>query len=153
MREYVICICFAMLFCVGVKILTPSKKYDGIIKIVCGVFVITTIISPLKKFLNLDFNYDYFGDFMKDNEEFAYSVEKSREEFSEDIISYGEKNLSNQISREIEELFADDVAVESYDGKAWRVTDSETENREKIREYIRKTYGCETVFTEVDNGT
>ncbi len=153
MREYVICICFAMLFCVGVKILTPSKKYDGIIKIVCGVFVITTIISPMKKFLNLDFNYNYFEDFMKDNEGFAYSVEKSREEFSEDIISYGEKNLSHQISGEIEKLFGDVVSVELYDGKSWRVTGCETKNRERISEYIRNTYGCETVFTEVDNGT
>ncbi len=153
MREYVICICFAMLFCVGVKILTPSKKYDGIMKIVCGVFVISTIVSPIKNILDLDFNYDYSEGFMKDSEEFAYSVEKSREEFSKNILSNAEKNLSGQISAEIKKLFGDDVTVQTGDGKVLKVTDSTPENREKIKEYIRKTYGCETVFTEVDNGT
>ena len=48
MKNYLLLVSMTIMVCVVVNILVPSPKYSGIIKIVCGLFVVHTLISPIK---------------------------------------------------------------------------------------------------------
>lgn len=108
MREYVIRICFAIVFCSGINLLIPHKRYEGIIKIVCGVFVVFTIISPIRDIL---FDTDYFDSLKSiqyDDWGFYDITKKSRQDFKDVSLNDTEKEISSYLT----EKFSDEVSVE-----------------------------------------
>lgn len=143
-KGYVISICFAILFCVAINILVPSKKYSGIMKIVCGVFVIATIVSPIKQVMNFDLtNTDkYFR-----NDEFEYSVSNAKEKFDKALLSQGTFEAESEIKENIRLRFGIDAEVSTnQSGITIYLPECDDSMKEKISDYLRNIYSGNEIF-------
>jgi len=144
MREYVICVCFAILFCVGVSILVPSKKYSGIIKIVCGIFVISTVVSPIKNITfydRVDFDFEkYFED-----EEFNFYLEQGKEKFGSALNS--KKTSEMALAEEIKLLSKCDVKLKIEEDSLY-IEGAQEDKKAKIYDYLKNTYSIEAIFVD-----
>ncbi len=138
-----------MLFCVGVNVLVPQKRYGGIIKIVCGVFVVFTILSPLENILFSKFslveyfhaNYDDWG--------FYSAVEESRKNFEDTIKSGYSKISEEELGRELSMLTKESVSVKVdvlQDGAVATVYGLGNEHRSLVEEYIKSNYDMSVEF-------
>ncbi len=149
MKEYVLGVCFAMLFCVAVNILIPQKRYGGIIKIVCGIFVVFTILSPLENILFSKFTLQDFFNANYDDWGFYSAVEDSRKNFEDTIKSGYGKISETELGRELRMLTKESVSVKIDvlpDGAVATVYGAQEEQHALIKEYIKSGYGISVNF-------
>lgn len=74
-----------MIFCIVVEVLTPSERYKKIIKIVSGIFILYTLMIPIKNLLKEE-NY-YFEAF-----DFSYEKPDNYKIYKEKTKAIFEKN-------------------------------------------------------------
>ncbi len=144
MKEYILSLCFAILFCTGVNILVPGKKYEGIIRILCGVFVIATVVTPLKKAVlgsNIQRNT---AKIFESDPDFELRVSESQRIFTS-LLS-DESRFNELIEDGVQEVTGEDAFVRISDGKVYVAGISE-EKHPQAEEYI-KSLGAEDVIFE-----
>ncbi len=144
MKEYILSLCFAILFCAGVNILIPSKKYEGIIRILCGVFVIATVVTPLKKAVlggNIQRNTSKV---FESDPDFELRVSESQRIFTS-LLS-DESRFTELIEDTAEKATGENAFVRISDGKVYVAGISE-EKRPQAEEHI-KSLGAEDVIFE-----
>ncbi len=144
MKEYILSLCFAILFCTGVNILIPNKKYEGIIRILCGVFVIATVVTPLKNAVlgaNIQRNT---AKIFESDYDFELRVSESQRIFTS-LLS-DESRFAELIEEEAKRLTGEEAFVRITDGKVYVAGISE-EKRPQVEEYI-KSLGAEDVIFE-----
>ncbi len=128
----------------AVNILVPSKKYSGIMKIVCGVFVIATIVSPIKQIMNFEISDTdkYFRD-----DKFEYSVTESKEKFDRALLSRGLSDLEDEIKESIRREFGISASI-SLDENGINVylTDGDDSVKDKISDYLGERYSADNIF-------
>lgn len=143
MKNYLLLVSMTIMVCVVVNILVPSPKYSGIIKIVCGLFVVHTLISPIKSiFKTKAFSFEMPALVHDSFESRARFAEKS---FEEIITSKREEILSREISAEVKKLWNSSLTVEVKEGKAW-VHNSTQKDFEDMKNYLKDRYGLIAVF-------
>ena len=144
MREYVMRICFSIVFCSGINLLIPHKRYEGIIKIVCGVFVVFTIISPIRDIL---FDTDYFDSLKSiqyDDWGFYDITEKSRRDFKDVSLNDTEKEISSYLTGKFSDEVSVELVMEEDDIKAYvkcRYNDFNS-----IKRYLQSAYSIKAEF-------
>ena len=144
MKEYILSLCFAILFCTGVNILVPSKKYEGIIRILCGIFVIATVVTPLKNAVlgaNIQRNTPKV---FESDPDFEFRVSESQRIFTS-LLS-DESRFAELIELETERMTGEEAFVRISDGKVY-VAGIREEKRPRAEEYI-KSLGAEDVIFE-----
>lgn len=149
MKEYVLGVCFAMLFCVAVNTLIPQKRYGGIIKIVCGVFVVFTILSPLENILFSKFSLGDFFDANYDDWGFYSSIEESRKNFENTIKSGYNEISEEELGRELSVLTKENVSVKINvlsDSIVATVYGVGAKKHPLVKEYIKSNYGISVEF-------
>lgn len=139
MREYILSLCFALLVGVASDILVPSKKYQGIMKIICGIFLIFALINPLGNFfasgeITLD-----TAKFAEDDG-FAVRIDESKEKFFEYLTA--DSMTEEKI---VEELLGCDITLRKENGKTY-ISGVEDDKRDYIRAYAKD--GMEIVFED-----
>lgn len=144
MNEYVLKITLAIIFCAGINILIPSQKYAGIMKIICGIFVVYAVLSPLKNILLNDVSFKVNEDYFK-NSVLENRVEESREEFKEILTDSSNEILLGTLKEDIKNLCNLDLDIEVTDNTVY-ITGSDDINQPLIQKYIKKQYGLDTVF-------
>ena len=97
MKGYVLSVAFAVIICLGASLLTPSERYKGIIKIVCGVFVVSVILSPIKSLLSGNFVPDIAFE-NSGADQFDDIAESSSEKFKNSISQNTQNILNSRIS-------------------------------------------------------
>ncbi len=147
MREYVVCICFVMLLCAAVDMLVPSKKYKGIIKIVCGIFVIGTIVSPIKELISFDYSSFDIDRYLKDDYGFFITAESSRQSFEQELIQNGKENVENEICREIKTVFDIEITAE-LENNTLKIHGTDESIRNEVADYIKKHYDINVICTD-----
>ena len=150
MKQYILSITFSVIICLGASLLAPSEKYRGIIKIVCGVFVVSAILSPLKALLFGDFSLDMNYAF-DDGGQFETAVETSGENFAENISENSLDILCLSISQDITSFTGRKVNARISENTLY-LQGVLSEEESKVKKYVLERYGVETVF-EQTNGT
>lgn len=147
MREYVISVCFAILFCVGVFIVLPHKRYEGIVKIVCGIFVISTVASPIPGILKIGYDKFNFADYTIDENGFFEKVEENEKNYTQYMQENFMEIASGNLEKEILSVMGIDVRINIDTSSATAVAeDVPSEYREKVKNYINENYSLNTVF-------
>lgn len=145
MREYIVCICFAVIFCSGVAILVPGKKYEGIIKIVCGIFVVSTVLGPVKNILSHSSDALNPDRYLKDDGSFDYYVSYGRDEFNKALLSPENETAHLVLAAEIRTLTGGDVTVSLQDGNAY-ITGVDSKDEDSVMKYLKDTYSINAIF-------
>lgn len=150
MKQYILSVTFSVIICLGASLLAPSEKYKGIIKIVCGLFVVSAILSPLKALLldgfSMDMNYAF-----DDGGQFETAVENGGKNFAENISENYMDILSLSISKDITSFTGRTVKVRISDNTLY-LQGVLQEEESKVKKYVLERYGVEAVF-EQTNGT
>ena len=81
-----------MIFCIVIEVLTPSERYKKIIKIVSGIFVLYTLMTPLHSLLEPE-NYKF------EEWDFSYKNTDSYKVYEEKTKSVFE-NIQNEEVKE-----------------------------------------------------
>ena len=149
MKQYVICVCFAMILCSAVDILMPSKKYKNIIKIVCAIFVISVIVSPIDSLLSFDYKLIELDKYFEDDSGFLRAVEDSKEKFEGVLKEDGADVVAQEISKQSGEALDMDVKIVFERGK-FVLVDYDKDRLDSITDYLKHNYALEI---EVDDGT
>ncbi len=147
MKGYVISICFALLFCSAAELVIPSKKYTGIIKIVCGIFVVGVIVSPIKNLIKIDYTKYDTDLYLTDDYGFFSKVNKSRDTFLNELMKNSSETVENEISKEIGAVFGVQIRFE-FDGQRLMAYGAQENSKEEISKYILKHYELETSFAD-----
>lgn len=145
MREYIVCICFAVIFCAGVGILVPGKKYEGIIKIVCGIFVVSTVLGPIKNILSHSGDALNFDRYFTDDGSFDYYVSYGRDEFNKALLSPENEITEAVLVAEIRTLAGGDVTVNLQGGNAY-ITGVDGKDEDSVMKYLKDTYSINAIF-------
>ena len=145
LNNYVVSICFVMIFCIVVEVLTPSERYKGIIKIVSGIFILYTLITPIKGLLNPQIYEFDFRNFSSVNiGEYKTYEEKTKSLF--------DKALSDAIEDTIEsELVAvyGNINIDvTFDNSEIVISGFPSEKHDEIYAYVEKGYGIKPIITE-----
>ena len=147
MRSYVISICFSVILCVAADIIVPSQKYRGIVRIVCGIFVIGTIVSPIRNIINFDYSFSDSNIFLKDREEFFSKAAQSEEIYRNYLAKNGKAIAEEKINSEISEVFGENtVAKLGSDGLV--VSGADASSKNDITEYVKKHYGIAVTYED-----
>lgn len=146
MREYVVCICFSILFCIGVNLLVPSPKYNGIIRIVCGIFILQTMLIPVKNIISSDINARIPEEIFNFDKDFGSFSKQSKEHMDRALVNNSRLAMENQIQREIKGIYAGKVEITETKEGLTAYVESADEGYSKAKEYIEKTYGIKTVL-------
>ena len=99
MKTYFMSIMFAVLISVFAGMILPDK-WDKYIKIITGLIIISTIVTPLKK--TWDFNYDEY--LLKYDE-----IETDGTEYQRQLIT---KELGNKIKNDISDRLSEEFQVD-----------------------------------------
>lgn len=151
MKSYVLCVCFAILFCVGISILVPGKKYMGIMKIICGIFILYTILTPLKGVLFSGYTLSDVSDFLKDDDGFFDAVERSKRNFERALISGSHSYAESEIASAVSRLNGSEVTVTLEPGENTTTAyliGADKEKQSQISDFLKKTYALEAVFAD-----
>lgn len=127
--------------------LVPSKKYKGIIKIVCGIFVIGTIVSPIKELISFDYSSFDIDRYLKDDYGFFIAAESSRQSFEQELIQNGKENVENEICREIKTVFDIEITAE-LEADSLKVYGTDESIRNEVADYIKKHYDINVICTD-----
>ena len=147
MREYVISVCFAILFCVGAFIVLPHKRYEGIVKIVCGIFVISTVASPIPGILKIGYEKFRLADYLNDENGFFEKVEESEKNYTQYMQDNFREIASGNLEKEISSVMGIDVMINIDTSSGTVVAENvPTEYREKLENYISTNYSLNTIF-------
>lgn len=144
MKDYILSLCFAILLCTGVNILVPGKKYEGIIRILCGVFVIATVVTPLKSAVlgrNIQRNTQKV---FEGSYDFELRVSESQRIFTS-LLS-DERRFTSIIEDGLKKHTGEDAFVRIGDGRVY-VAGIRESKRSDAEEYI-KSLGAEDVIFE-----
>ncbi len=144
MKEYVITVVFAVIVCLGAGILTPGGKYRGVMKIICGIFVVYNILSPLHRMSGADFAADISPAGLTAGEFSDISARYARS-FNETVSQNGSAMLSDAVSKDLSAFTGVAIKAELIDNSlyVYGVPDAEREN---VRNFITEQYGIEAVF-------
>ena len=146
MKEYVLCICFSILFCAGVNLFVPSARYAGIINIVCGVYILHTMLSPVKGIIATEFKIDNPNSFFEVDSSFRGLISESSETMEEIFKESPINVMETQLKRELADMYGAQVELKTDEyGLAAYVT-ADDKYVESIRNYIEKSYSIKTVF-------
>ncbi len=144
MKEYVLSVAFAVIICLGANLLTPTEKYRGIVKIVCGVFVVSVILSPIKALLTGDLVPEIsYEDFNED--EFNAISKNSAENFKNNISENARDMLTLRISKELCDITGQKVTA-YFTEDALYVEGVPAEEKSAVEKYVLEQYGVKTVF-------
>lgn len=137
---------------VAVQMLVPSKKYSGIPGIVLGIFIIYTLLSPLKKAIGSAENFTVPRiDFGGTLQTFEYYENAAFQSFDRAVYNSAARAVEIQAQKGIAEIT--DAAVEvkaaadSRQTRIW-VSGVPPEAKDRIYEYIKNSFGVEPVITE-----
>lgn len=145
MKEYVICVCFAILFCTGTRIAMPTKSYDGILRILCGIFVVSTMVSPVVRMAKINIPSFETDIFKENDEEFYDLVQRAKNDFSDELVKNGDYNSRQFLAQELSGLFGCEISVKNRDGKII-LEGVEPKKENEVLEYVSDTYGLEPEF-------
>ncbi len=147
MKAYVIAITFSVILCAAADMMVPSQKYRGITRIVCGLFVIGTIVSPVKELIGFDYSSFDSNVFLKGKYEFSSKVEQGKNSYNDYITQNAATILEDEISKEISSVFGQNVRSELGENKLI-LKGLELSKREEVSAYIKKHYGLNTVYED-----
>lgn len=147
MREYVISISFAVILCAAADMLVPSKKYRGIIKIVCGMFVISSIVSPIGEILKFDFTSFNSDIFLNDDSRFYDIVNKSRENYTQYLAENSQDILISEVGSDISNLAGEAVRVQLNED-VLILYGVDVSKRDEISAYVKRNYGLNTSYMD-----
>lgn len=140
MKDYVISVCFVLLFCTGIRLVTPGKGYGGIIKIVCGVFVVSVIASPivrLAKTQTVSFDFDSF---IRDDSGFFELADKAKTDFEKQLSLGGGTGSRDALARELSLVFDCTITVDRTDDN-WVIRGAPLNKKDQIADYVLRYYG------------
>ena len=144
MKGYVLSVAFAVIICLGASLLTPSERYRGIVKIVCGVFVVSAILSPIKVLLKgnsmPDLKFNNYG-----ADQFDDIAQSSSEKFKNDISQNTKNLLNSRISEELTKLIGKKVKADLGEDVLF-AEGVPAEEQPGVEKYILENYGLKTVF-------
>lgn len=138
MREYIVSVTFGILFCMGINLLIPNKRYAGIMQIICGVFVVYILIAPLNKILNLSAPELDFSGYLKD-EEFTENSLRAREKFTKELEHSTINATEELLQKDIENEFGITVKVTIEKGEI-HIDGVGKEKSEEVAEYIKSKH-------------
>ena len=152
LNTYVISICFVMLFCIVVEILSPSEKYKGIIKLVLGIFILYTLLSPIRGLLN-PITYDFkLPDISVENQgSYIVHEKKTKDIFDEILYSSAAESIETEIKCSLDALVGADVNVSvevDADDLKISVSGVPPEKHDEVYQYIEKGFSTKPVVTE-----
>jgi len=145
-NNYVISICFAIIFCVVAEAFTPSEKYSKIIKMASGLFIIYTLMSPIKSILNPEVYKIPVFDYSNDNQGVYKMYEQKTIEVLNDSVY---RNYEQNLETDIEEFIKEDINVSiNKDDFSVTISGVTSYNREKISKFVEDNYKIKPIFTE-----
>jgi len=146
-NNYILSICFAIIFCIFAEAFTPSERYRGIIKIVSGVFVLYTFLMPVKGLLDLDsYNFEIPDISTVDGNEYKFYEDKTSEIFNETLRETSRQNLETDIRKTFEE--SDAVVEIDQNNSTITVSGIAHSDFDKISDYIENKYNFKALITE-----
>ena len=144
MKEYILLVSMTIMVCVVVNLMVPSPKYAGIVKIVCGLFVVNTLISPIRSiFKTGTFNLE-INSFVADGE-FESGAQLAKKNFDEILASKRAEILSAEVTADLKKLWSDSISAEVI-GKEVRVNNADDKDFDDIKKYLKDRYGLVAVF-------
>ena len=145
MKDYVICVCFAMLFCTAVRLVLPDKKYIGIIRIVCGIFVVSNIVSPIVRISSFDMPALDFEAFLSDDGSFSQMVDRAKSDFEMQLTDPSSAVTEEYLSRELSRVFGGDITAKKHNGR-WILNGAPPGTEQTICDYVSANYGVKAQF-------
>lgn len=146
-NDYILSICFVIIFCIVIETFTPSESYRGIIKIVLGVFVLYTLMFPLKEVLDFNkYNLVFPDVSITYGSEYEVYMDKTLDIFKESMRETSIKKLEEDIEETFNENDAH-VAIEpdSYEISVSGITHTDFD---KICSYIENKYNVKPLVEE-----
>lgn len=102
MKSYLMSITGAVLISVFSNVILP-EKWNKYIKVITGLIIISTIVSPLKISWDFDFNKQF---------KMPQNIEKTSEEYSLQLIKQElKKRVDEDIKKRIKEEFSKDITA------------------------------------------
>ena len=152
-NKYVLSVCFAIIFCVASELLTPSKKYRNIIRLVSGIFILYTIFVPVGSKLEFKLNFPQHLrlDSEKIEDNYSYYKKKTEEELDKAVYSSASKALETEIKCGLKQFDASDAnvsAVITQDKTEVKISGIPKEKHAEVYNYIKKGFGAEPEITE-----
>ena len=147
MKAYVVAITFSIILCAAADMIVPSQKYRGIIRIACGLFVIGTIVSPIKDLIGFEYSSFDSNVFLAGKDEFFFKVEQGKQNYKEYLEENGNGIVQDEISKELSSVFGQNVTVKIA-GEGLVLSDAEVSKREEITEYIKKQYALDVTYED-----
>ena len=147
MKAYVIAITFSVILCSAADMLVPSEKYRGIIRIVCGLFVIGTIVSPIKELISFDYSSFDSNVFLTGKYEFDSKVEQGKQKYKDYLIQNGNSIVEDEITKEISSVFGQNVTAK-LSGEELILEGADISKREEISVYIKKHYDLNVTYED-----
>lgn len=140
-NSYVISVCFAAIFASAVQILSPSKKFGGIISLMLGIFILYTLLSPLKRLIRAP--TDGLADFGISE----YWEAETKKDFDSAVKSAAERALTIEIKNKIRSVTDApvEVRVEMGENTAVRLYGVPPEKKGEVADCIRENFGIEPV--------
>ena len=144
MKEYILSVGTAIAVCVIVNLMVPSTKYQGIMKIICGLFVVYTLINPIKNIFkgNLSLPDNYYTSY---DEEFNRRAQSALETFDELMVQGTCLVTSEQLTSDLRKRWNSSVTAK-VEGTAVRIENADAEDFDDMEDYIKRNYGLTTVF-------
>ena len=147
MKSYVVAIAFSVILCTAADMLVPSKKYRGIIRIVCGLFVIGTIVSPIKELISFDYQALDTNVFLTGKYEFDSRGEQGKQKYKEYLIQNGNSIVQDEIAKEISTVFGQNITAKLI-GEELILEGVEISKKEEIATYIKKHFDLNVTYED-----
>jgi len=144
MKEYLISVTFSVILCVGVSLIVPSPSYGGIMKIICGVFVVHTLLLPIKNISFASFGNFSFRDTDTEND-FLFDVSQRENQFKNALFKKTEDIFREEICGELRKLYSDAIEVRIINGALW-VYNAPVKHRGNIEKYLKDKWNSRVVF-------
>ena len=144
MKEYVISVSFAMILCTFASLMVPSSAYDGIMKIICGLAVVCTLLSPIKKVSLSGINIPNLMEY-KDTKDLAEMEKSSKDNFDRLLGTKTLGLVADEINLYLREKCGEDVSAKISGETLW-IYNAPPEHRRSIENYVKKTYGFTVAF-------
>ena len=124
--------------------LIPSEVYGDIMKIICGVFVVYTLLAPIKNIFPLRTSGRWFESKITEDE-FLFQTQQGYEGFSEALKSETDRAVSDGIGEELRKVWSKDIKTE-LDGDELTIYNAPREKAEQIKRYVQEHYGLKVVL-------
>ena len=130
--------------------LTPSERYNEIIKIVSGIFILYTLMTPIKGLLNSAVYEFEIPEIVSDNSgDYAVYEENSKKIFDEALYSAVADSIESDLRCSYKELKKTNVIAKADDGEFKIVVSGiPSEKHNEIYSYIKSGFDIEPIITE-----